>query len=143
MKMEGNFVTTILWIEDEIYNNQALEKLLNKRGINIVKARSKSEAVNKFSTRFDLILLDLILPQYTQNPFIDTNELYENFTGLSLLRMLVKENYSVPIFVFTIVNDVEIRNEIEKHGANYYYKGNTKLTTLCDDIIKATEDKCY
>jgi CheY-like chemotaxis protein len=148
MKMEDNFLTTILWIEDEIHNMLALDKMLNKRGINIVKARSKSEAIEKLSSSFDLILLDLILPLGIQDPLLNTYkpdicEPYENLAGLSILRMLRKESCSVPIFVFTIVNDVEIRNEIEKHKVSYYYKGTTKITTLCDHIVKAIEDKCY
>ena len=134
-------MVTVLWIEDEIHNLEALKKMLARRGINIIKARSKSEALEKLSLKFDLILLDVILPQYSVPQSLSAQnkqEPYEDLVGLGILRTLVTKNYSVPIFVFTIVNAIEVRKEIEDYGIPYYYKGSTRLSNLCDDIIKVT-----
>lgn len=133
-------MVTVLWIEDERYNNQALEKMLNRRGINLIKAGSKREAIDKLSLKFDLILLDIILPEDTgRDTLKDTKEPSDDLVGLSILRMLTREKYSGPIFVYTIINDLEVRNEIESYGV-HYYKGNTKLKDLCDDIVMAIMD---
>ena len=144
-------MVTVLWIEDEIYNIQALKKMFNIRGINLIKARSESEAFEKLRLKFDLILLDIILPQntddsleisqeflkYTEDSPKDSSEQLIDFVGLSILKKLYKENCKVPIFVYTIVNDLNVKKEIENNGGRYYYKGSTRLAVLCDDIIKA------
>jgi len=133
-------MVTILWIEDETYHLQALPKLLAMRRIDTIKARTKSEAIEalKNNSEYDLVLLDIILPQDTRDILQDNTEPFDDLVGLSILRKLMHENYSVPIFVFSIVNDHDVINEIENYGVRYYYKGSTKLTDLCNDIITAT-----
>ena len=117
----------ILWIEDEFNTLNALMILLKEKGVEVVKAKSKKEALEKLDLKYDLIILDLILPQ-------ELPEDFEHFAGLSILRHIMNK-IKTPIVVYSIVKEPEIEKELEIYGIPFYYKGNTNIVEFRDKII--------
>ena len=117
----------ILWIEDEFNAVGALMILLREKGVEVVKARSKKEAFKKLDLKYDLIILDLILPQ-------ELPEDFEHFVGLSILRH-IKNRVQTPIVVYSIVKEPEIANELELYKIPFYYKGDTDIVEFRDEIM--------
>jgi PAS domain S-box-containing protein len=84
---------SVLVIEDEAADQQAIVKALNEAGFNVETANSRAQALSKLTTHhFDAITLDLILP--------DAN-------GSDVLRDIraSNRNADVPVVVITIVGD--------------------------------------
>ena len=84
---------SVLVIEDEAADQQAIVNALNDAGFNVETANSRAQALNKLSAQsFDAITLDLILP--------DAN-------GGDVLRDIRSNdrNADVPVVVITIVGD--------------------------------------
>lgn len=85
-------MTKILIVEDEASFSEALEFLLSKEGFIIETAATGKQALEKFrSSEFDLILLDLMLPE---------------ISGIEVCRTIRTES-QVPIIMLT-AKDTEI-----------------------------------
>ncbi|MGC6767108.1 response regulator transcription factor [Enterococcus sp. LJL51] len=94
----------ILIVEDDENICQLLTHLFQDK-YNLTLVHTGTEAVLLISDqRFDLVLLDLMLP---------------GVTGESVLQMITKQN-SVPVIIMTAVNDKKKTVELLKNGAADY-----------------------
>lgn len=121
-------MTKILWIEDELNAVEPLIRLLQDKKVEVIKARSKKEALERLKSKYNLILIDLILPQ-------ELDEKYEHFVGLSIVRHIIKEKIDVPLVVYSIVKEPMIENELGFYEIPFYYKGNTDIVEFSDELI--------
>jgi CheY-like chemotaxis protein len=127
-------MTKILWIEDEINTVEPLTRLLQDKNTEVLKARSKKEALEILNSEYDLILVDLILPQEIDEPF-------EHFVGLSIVRYIIKNNIKTPLVVYSIVKEPMIENELAAYRIPFFYKGNTDIVEFSEELINMIEKK--
>lgn len=97
--------STIVWIEDDTPVIESVVRPLRRTGYNIEEMHSVSEVLGKVEVirSSDLILLDLLLP-------LGTHEPYDNrYSGLHLLEELRSQhNVSVPVVLFTVLPVTEV-----------------------------------
>lgn len=107
----------ILIIEDERPLAHALELKLGSVGYDTKVVLTGSEGLKEGQNGcYDLILLDLILPEAD---------------GFSLLRFLQERNVHTPVIVLSNLGQEEDRRRAEEYGvAGYYVKSNTPLSEL-------------
>jgi CheY-like chemotaxis protein len=104
----------ILWVEDDIELIAPLVRPLIDSGFEIVGCRNLGEALARIKEiqTFDLILLDLILPEIGQHEESD-------FAGLQFLRRLRSEfDVQMPVIVLSVVaNKPEIAKSLKELNA--------------------------
>lgn len=112
----------ILIVEDEKPLAHALELKMNHEGYETVVASSGKEGLEKATTdTFDLILLDLILPE------VD---------GFAILEGLKEKKLKPVIVVLSNLGQDEDRKKAEEFGVkNYLVKSNVPLA----DIVKVVK----
>jgi CheY-like chemotaxis protein len=104
---------TILWIEDDIDIIKPVVKPLLDDGFHIVGCSNYAEALTHIKElhKFDLILLDLILPP-------GKSDAKGEYLGLEFLRRLRSEfDIQIPVIVFSVVANVAIVKELKSFGA--------------------------
>ncbi|MBU7584776.1 MAG: hybrid sensor histidine kinase/response regulator [Nostoc sp. TH1S01] len=128
--MAGSLVK-ILLIEDNLAEARLLQEFLQQADAQefvLVHVKRLQEALNKLkSTNYDIILLDLTLP---------------DSQGLSSLPVLINCAPSVPIVVLTNTNDEELAIEAVREGAqDYLVKRQVNVNGLVRSICYAIERK--
>lgn len=102
----------ILWIEDEADIIKYVVSPLKRNGV-IFQIAESDEEFNKIKhdiDKFDLILLDLILPKKNSTPPYD-------YVGLEILKELTnKLKTEVPIVVFTVVNNHNTNSKLSEYN---------------------------
>ena len=102
----------ILWIEDEADIIKYVVSPLKRNGV-IFQIAESDEEFNKIKhdiDKFDLILLDLILPKKNSTPPYD-------YVGLKILKELTnKLKTEVPIVVFTVVNNHNTNSKLSEYN---------------------------
>lgn len=117
----------ILIIEDDTALSRALNIGLDKEGINSIIANDGEEALKLLENDrgFDLILLDLLMP---------------NMSGFRFLEELYASEISIPIIVSTNSQEMQHKYKAERYGVvQYMIKAETPLWLLIDkikDILK-------
>jgi two-component system OmpR family response regulator len=95
----------ILVVEDDEYINKLLCKILNQEGYATQSAYSGSEALLQMRHHtFDMILLDLMLPA------VSGEEVLEK----------IRQIHSVPILVISAKNEVKLKSQLLRLGADDY-----------------------
>ncbi|GAA0737393.1 response regulator transcription factor [Clostridium oceanicum] len=95
----------ILVVEDDNHINDMLSKLVEKKGYNVIKAYSGTEALLYIKSEdLHLVLLDLMLP---------------GIGGEELLKK-IREVKQMPIVVISAKLDKEVKIELLKNGADDY-----------------------
>lgn len=109
----------ILIVEDERPLAHALELKFTHEGYNVTIASDGEEGLKAANaTKFDMILLDLIMPQ---------------MDGFTFMEQLKKKS---PVIVLSNLGQDEDRERAESLGAiDYFVKSNTPIT----DIIKKVQ----
>ncbi|MFA6424126.1 MAG: response regulator [Candidatus Magasanikbacteria bacterium] len=113
----------ILIVEDEKPMARALELKLNKSGYNAIAVFDGEQALNALKKeKFDLVLLDLIIPK------ID---------GFGVLEKLKDNNNKTPVIVSSNLGQEDDITRAKGLGAKgYYVKSNTSIAEVIVQIKK-------
>lgn len=98
----------LLIVDDEIRMVRALKDFFRAKGFEIIEAYDGEQAINKYydhNTEIDLILLDVMLPQYS---------------GFEVLKILRKENCMLPIIMLTARGEEYDQLQGFEYGADDY-----------------------
>lgn len=110
----------ILVIEDEIPMAKALELKLNRAGYNTSVAYNGEAGLKSLQkTRFDAIILDLIMPE---------------MDGFTVLAELKEKNNTIPIIVHSSLSQPEDIKRVKELGATEYF---TKHSTPLFRVVEA------
>jgi len=98
----------ILLCDDELMNRKVASKILNKEGFNVIEACNGQEAIELLkTTRFDLILMDLMMP------------IMDGFEATKIIKE--SEEYSnIPLIIISALSDKEATRKGLELGANEY-----------------------
>ncbi len=109
----------ILIVEDERPLAHALELKLTSNGYQITVASSGADALREIGAgKFDLILLDLILP---------------GIDGFGVLKTLKEKKTKTPIIVLSNLGQNEDQERAKEYGAvGYCVKSNTPLSAIVE-----------
>jgi CheY-like chemotaxis protein len=113
----------ILVAEDEKPMANALKLKLESEGYQVVLAFNGKEAIEALeSEKFDLLLLDLVMPEKT---------------GFDVLEEIKSKNLSIPVIVLSNLAQEEDIGKAKKFGViNYFVKSNTSLSEISEHIKK-------
>lgn len=122
---------SVLLVEDNAAEARLLQEVLKGTvlsRLHLVHVKRLGEAIAQIKAdRFDIILLDLTLP---------------DSTGLASLDLLIQEAPSLPIVVLTNTNDDELAVEAVRHGAqDYLVKRHLNQDILVRSLRYAIERK--
>lgn len=140
----------ILWIEDDYCVLKGLTRRLEKKGYEIIPAKSYDEAKSILDTLKEdlcIILVDLIIPrsltgatipQISETEFNrkeeSINELVEN--GMELLDY-IKQELNLPVIVVSIVTNKAIIDRLDSNGV----KRLQKFGLLPDKLEEAVSEE--
>jgi DNA-binding NtrC family response regulator len=114
----------ILVLDDEPDIRESLDALFSLEGYSVDLAETAGEGLKKLESRnFDLVLLDLMLPDRS---------------GLEVLREVRERDHETPIVLITAYGSVQVAVEALKSGANDYFSkpwDNEKLLIEVDRMI--------
>jgi two-component system response regulator ArlR len=118
-------VKRVLLVEDDRFLRRACEASLQQRGFEVRTATDGEEGLAlATSQRFDIILLDLLMPKKP---------------GIEVLAAL-KSNEStarIPVLILSNSSREEDKRRAVELGANgYYVKANLSLKTLGDEVAR-------
>jgi two-component system, NtrC family, response regulator AtoC len=116
--------TTILVVDDEPLIRWSLSERLTQEGHTIVEAETAHDALARFGSHIDLVLLDYRLP---------------DSDGLQVLRTMKASEPDVPVILLTAVSNVETVVEAMKQGAYHYANKPFDLDELVLLVQKALE----
>lgn len=127
----------MLWVEDDYFRLRGLTRPLKKKGLEIVFAKDEKEATGLLDKkeRFDIFLIDIIIPEGIDDRKVASVEVREN-VGVDLIRR-IRQNYnlSIPILVLTVVEDPIILQEIRNLGVSTIIpKGNFHPSELENEV---------
>ena len=113
----------VLVVEDEKPLNKALQVALKHAGFEPTPAFDGEEALNKLSQqKFDVVLLDLLLPK---------------LTGFDVMSKMSERRDFTPVIVITNLGQEESRKEATDLGARRYL---VKSETSIADIVKQVQN---
>jgi signal transduction histidine kinase len=122
-KSQTNGHGTILLVEDEAKMLRLLEKILSKRGYQVLTAADGEEAIEVHRSHkdaIDIILLDLDLPK---------------ISGRDVLVKLKAENPDVKIVIASGYLEPDLRSEIEQAGLKHFIH----KPYILDDVVKIVQ----
>ncbi|MFN5227611.1 MAG: sigma-54-dependent transcriptional regulator [Planctomycetota bacterium] len=100
-----NTAMTILVVEDQVREREALSRMLRSEGYNTIGAGNRPEAIRAFEDSVDIVVCDLRL---------GTDD------GLDVLRQWRETKPSVPVLMVTAYGDIHSAVEAMKLGASDY-----------------------
>jgi CheY-like chemotaxis protein len=135
--MHGNLDYKILWIEDDTDIIGYVINPLKKRGITFKIIESKKEFLTHKNnlTKYDLIMVDLIIPQMTKEEFVP-------HPGLDILTIIRDElKIDIPIIVFTVVQKEEEMEKLKKFNIYSVLNKPVKRAELTTTVLSALGEK--
>ncbi len=124
----------ILLVEDEQFLADTYILYLKRQGFNVELAGETEQAWKKIQNeKIDVILLDIVIPQNTNDDFIYT--VAEQ--GWDLLEKIKNNSTTknIPVIILTNLNTEQDRERAKKMGANdYLFKGTTTPEILIEKI---------
>jgi two-component system NtrC family response regulator len=119
---------TILIIDDETAQREAIAGLLSKRDYNVISASSGTEGIDALKSEcVDLVLTDFRMP---------------GISGGDVLREVMSINPLLPVVVMTAFGSVESAVELMKQGAFDYLQKPIEPPELLHVIERARERSC-
>ncbi len=111
----------VLVVDDEKAISHALELKLSHDGFDVVVASNGEDALESIAKeKFDLILLDLVMPRKD---------------GFEVLEELHAKGNTVPIIVTSNLGQEEDKKRVEHLGITHYLiKSNTSITDMVSKI---------
>lgn len=114
----------ILLVDDNELNIKVAELALRKYNVNVTSVNSGSSAIEQVITnKFDLILLDEMMPEM------------DGCTTLDNLKTI--EDFNIPVIMMTASSEDEVKDKIIEHGFNGYLSKPFNKESL-DKIIENT-----
>jgi CheY-like chemotaxis protein len=106
---------TVLYLEDEPDQVEALSILLNARGFNVIGKTDISEALHVVANQeLNVVLMDMMMPPSDD---IDPELVeYGRETGIEVARRIKALKPELPIVALTVVGDTSIRAKMLKAG---------------------------
>lgn len=133
----------ILWIEDDADMIWGLVESLKNEGHIIERAldMKKGKELLEQKEKYDLIVLDILLPSGEKIKSIDELDHIEKYVGLKFLRSLPKD--SPPILVLSVVIDGDIIAQIESFPQvrKYIQKGWVEPDQLRNEVMNILENQ--
>ncbi len=133
----------ILWIEDDADMIWGLMEPLINEGHIVERAldSKKAKELLEQKRKYDLIVLDIILPSGEKIKSITELDYIEKYIGLKFLESLPLD--SPPILVLSVVNNEEIIAKIESFPQvkKYLQKGYVMPDQLKDEIMTILRKK--
>ncbi len=127
----------ILWIEDDADLIWGLMEPLINEGHKVVRAldRKKAKELLEQKEKYDLIVLDIILPSGEKVKSIKELDHIEKYVGLNFLESLPVD--SPPILVLSVINNAEMIAKIESFPQvkKYLQKGWIEPEHLKNEIM--------
>lgn len=136
----------ILFIEDEDFLIRAFVDTLVDNGHNVTLARNGEKAIRYLNDRdsnFDLIILDIMLPQgeVEDSPLISEN-IGDYQRGVEILRQLrEKMKDETPVIVLSAVGADEVKNRVLKLGVKRYFTKPVSLSRFMDEVNNVLSKK--
>jgi len=97
----------ILLVEDDVYIADIYSTILTKNGYSVVVAKDGEHALELLpKDKYDLILLDIMLPK---------------LTGFDVLKIIKEDYNSTLVYLLTNLGEENITKEAYKLGANGYF----------------------
>jgi len=130
-------VFNILWIEDDANMIMGLVKPLIKEGFQIQTALNCKNALEYLAKKkFDLIILDIILPSGKELKSEEDLQNIDRFYGIKLLELLPSD--SPPVLVLSVVSDEKTIEKISNcpYVKKYLIKGIIKPSVLKQVVHK-------
>jgi CheY-like chemotaxis protein len=130
----------ILWIDDDI-NTMALKPFIvemeEEAKFNVTKAATPEEAFNAIGLHhsiFAAIIVDISMPLGESIDFTEAKAGTQ--TGLVLLKKIavIPECIKIPLIVFTIVNDQEVKQYCDENNIPYLSKRRELPDTFVDKL---------
>src|SRR5262245_10750913 len=115
---------TVLVVDDEQLIRWSLAERLTADGCTIVEAGNAHEALERFGSEIDLVLLDYRLP---------------DSDGLRVLRKMKALQPDVPVILLTAFSSIETAVEAMKQGAYHYANKPFNLDEIALVVAKALE----
>jgi DNA-binding response OmpR family regulator len=111
----------IFFAEDEVTMRETLKDAFKDEGFEVETASDGEEAVEKIKKdKFDLILLDIILPKKD---------------GFEVLEKIKKEKIKTPVILLTNLSGTEdVQKALALGAKNYLVKSNYKLKEIVNKI---------
>lgn len=132
----------VIWIDDEHEKMSSFVKFCKRRGIEIETSKTQLEGLNKYGANpsfWDAIILDAKSLDQSENEAARIGSLFKAVTRIQ------KDFDDVPYFIFTGQADYEkdenFKQYCELTPTKRYYKKGDHNEELCEDIIKAIEEK--
>jgi DNA-binding response OmpR family regulator len=118
-------VKRVLLVEDDRFLRRACEASLQQRGFEVRTATDGEEGLAlATSQRFDIILLDLLMPK---KPGIEVLAALKSNESTARIPVLILSNSS---------RDEDKRRAVELGANGYYVKANLSLKTLGDEVAR-------
>lgn len=93
----------ILWVDDNAHQLESLIHPLKLNGHEIITASNAEEASNILrKKKFDLIILDLILPRIRKGSRFIEHRDYKDLEGIRFAEQMYRNRNEIPIVVFSV-----------------------------------------
>ncbi len=115
----------VLLLEDQQNMAMLVSDFLGQRGYEVDITYTLDEAVKKFNTEYDFILLDIML---------------ENGTSFPLLEKIKTEHPAMPVYMFSGYDDEDFIDEANRLGADGFIPKTMGLDYLIDFFLSKTKN---
>jgi len=113
---------SILWVEDEDRHYYLFSHELKDIYL-LTYARDYKAAKEKFQEKYDLIVIDIILPSgIAHKSEADIDDSLNIYYGLELIKEIREIDKIIPIIVLTVVNEVNVWEKIRNIDKNIIVK---------------------
>lgn len=127
----------ILWVDDDMFLLGSMIEVLESGDHYRVFTAKDIQGAEKILNDYgiDLLILDILFPCEDEIPELENKE----HIGLYYLKYLRQRGINLPVIVFSVAHDDNLRYEIRKLGIlNYLIKGK-----VLPDQLKAEIDKAF
>ena len=124
----------ILVVDDEPYLQRNIKKTFEKEGYNVETAANSPEALRKLEQRsFDLIVLDVIMPDWTGK--------LSKRAGIDLLKEIRSKELNMPVVLLSANENMELVSEATLYGPiKYFIKGSVTKQKFIKTIQEAVSE---
>ena len=133
--------STIVLMDDELYNITWLMEYLESKGYTVLPARDANEALTLIREEvYRCVIVDLNVPMF--EPLINLvgklGHVYQKYPGLFVAREARDLGYrNRQVIIYSVHRDVEVSDEADKLGCTYILKGRPReMKNELDDVLK-------
>ena len=124
---------TILFVDDEPWNTQALRLSLEARDYNCISCTNMSDAWEILQgSKVDVVVTDIMMPGGDTFPDVDSSA-----AGFYFVKLIREKLPRLPIICLSVIGDPEKIQSLKKQNVLYLRKGETPL----ENALKLIESK--